>query len=270
MDTSRLFRVDGMVAVVTGGGTGIGLVMARALAGAGADKVYILGRRRERLEAAAAATPGLVPVECDVTSQTSLQRAVDTITRDAGRVNLLVANSGVTGPTTQRFAPGLSIAELRQRLFADVAIADFTAAFEVNVAGAYFTMLAFLELLDAGNRHALAPPAKDGDDENTAVPPLSPFGAPDVPAAGAGAPVPAVQSQVIFTSSIAAYSRMSASTPAYAGSKAAIAHLAKHASTNLAPYGIRVNALAPGRKSSPSHSLPLPLLFVLDAPPQPQ
>ena len=52
-DVSELFRVDGMVAVITGGGTGIGLMMAKALVANGAAKVYIVGRRKEKLEATA-------------------------------------------------------------------------------------------------------------------------------------------------------------------------------------------------------------------------
>ncbi|KAI1865788.1 hypothetical protein JX265_008111 [Neoarthrinium moseri] len=225
MDSTSLFRVDGMVAAVTGGGSGIGLMMARALAGAGAKKVYILGRRRELLESVAAEHPSLAPVECDVTSKDSLQSAVDTIAKDVGYVNLLIANSGVVGPE-KRFNPTLSIKEVRKTMFEDVAMDEFTNTFHVNVTGAYFTMLAFLELLDAGNQNAL----KGG------------FGAP----LKQGSDVPSIQSQIIVTASISSYSRAIPSAPAYSGSKAAIAHLSKHASTSLAKYSIRVNALAPG------------------------
>lgn len=52
-DASKLFSVKGMVCVVTGGGTGIGLMMATALEHNGAEKVYIVGRRKEVLENAA-------------------------------------------------------------------------------------------------------------------------------------------------------------------------------------------------------------------------
>lgn len=225
MDSSGLFRVDGMVAVLTGGGSGIGLMMAKALAGAGAKKVYILGRRKDVLEKAAAEHGSIVPVECDVTSKESLQSAVDLVTKECGFVNLLIANSGTLGPVN-KFNAQLPISEVRKTLFDDVEMEDFTQAFHVNVTGAYFTMLAFLELLDAGNKNAL----KGG------------FGAP----IKSGSDVPSIQSQVLITASIAAYSRAAASTPAYTGSKSAIAHLAKHASSSLAQYGIRVNALAPG------------------------
>ena len=201
--------------------------MARALAANGAAKVYILGRRLEVLQEAAKENPAvLVPIQCDVTSKDSLQAAVDCITAESGFVNLVVANSGALGPTA-RWNSSLSIAEVRQKMFSEVALEDMTQTFHVNVTGAFFTMLAFLELLDAGNKNAIE---KGG------------FGAP----IKAGSDVPSVQSQVIITSSVAAFSRNPNSTPSYAGSKAAVMHLTKHSASNLAKYSIRVNALAPG------------------------
>ncbi|KAI8949569.1 short chain dehydrogenase [Xylaria longipes] len=251
MDTPSIFRVDGMVAVITGGGTGIGFHMAKALATSGAKKVYILGRRKEVLDEAAKAHESLHPVVCDVGSKESLQAAVDIVKKDVGYVNLVIANSGITGPVA-RYHPDLSISELRQRLFEDVSMDDFTQTMHINVTGAYFTMLAFLELLDAGNKNALK----------------GRFGAPLE-----GRDVPAIQSQVLFISSIAAYSRVWVSAPSYAASKSALAHLTKHASTNLAPYSIRVNAMAPGLFPSeiaagltqgrdPSKESPSEILFI--------
>ncbi|KAI1781342.1 short chain dehydrogenase [Hypoxylon cercidicola] len=225
MDTSGLFRVDGMVAVVTGGGSGIGFSMAKGLAGAGAKKVYILGRRLDVLETAAKAHPSIVPVQCDITDKASLQSAVDLVTKEVGYINLLIANSGIYGPTNM-WNPTSSIKELRKSLFEDVSMEDFTQAFHVNVTGTFFTALAFLELLDEGNKQAV----KGG------------FGAPTKP----GSDAPSIQSQVIITSSISGYSRQFISAPAYAGSKSALLHLTKHTSTNLRSHGIRVNALAPG------------------------
>ncbi|KAH8159700.1 hypothetical protein CIB48_g8541 [Xylaria polymorpha] len=224
MDMSALFRVDGMVAVITGGGTGIGLVMAKALVGAGA-KVYILGRRASVLEAAAASHPSIIPIVCDVCSKESLQSAVDRVTHEVGYVNLVVANSGILGPY-KHYDSSLSIQELRKSLFEGVSMQEFTETMNVNTTGAYFTILAFLELLDAGNKNAL----KGG------------FGKP----LREGSKVPLIQSQAIVTSSIGAYSRERATPPAYSASKSAVAHIAQHAATNLAPYQIRVNTLAPG------------------------
>lgn len=57
-----------------------------------------------------------------------------------------------------------------------------------------------------------------------------------------------IQSQIIFTSSIAAFSRDLLSPSAYGSSKSALIYLTKKLSTNLVPYEIRANALAPGCK----------------------
>ncbi|KAI1755455.1 hypothetical protein F4782DRAFT_405723 [Xylaria castorea] len=155
--------------------------MAKALATSGAKKVYILARRKELLDEAAKAHESLRPLVCDVGSKESLQAAVDVVAKEVGYVNLVIANSGVGGPEA-RYHPDLTLSELRQRLFDDVSMDDFTRTMHVNVTGAFFTMLAFLELLDAGNKNAL----KGG------------FGAPLTQ----GSEVPAIQSQVLFTSSV--------------------------------------------------------------------
>jgi len=200
--------------------------MARALATNGAAKVYLLGRRLEILQEVIKEHPSIfVPIQCDITSKDSIQSAVDTITAQSGFVNLLVANSGVGG-SPARWDPSYTISEARQALFTDNTMEDMTHAFHVNTTGAFFTLTAFLELLDAGNKNAVE---KGG------------FGAPYP-----GGKEPSVQSQVIFTSSVAAFSRHPLSNPAYAGSKAAIMHLTKHSSSAMARYGIRANALAPG------------------------
>ncbi|KAK4674158.1 hypothetical protein QC763_117980 [Podospora pseudopauciseta] len=229
-NAASLFSVEGMVAVITGGGTGIGLTMAQALAANGASKIYLLGRRKSVLDTAALQNPSVfVPIQCDVTSASSLQSAVDIITEQSGFVNLFVANSGVLGPTNG-FDPSMSLSEIRQKMFDEKTMSAMTDCLNVNVTGAFFSIVAFLELLDMGNKNAV-------EGKGSKV-----FGRRDKQ----GSDVPSVQSQVIVTSSIAAFSRHPASKPAYAASKAAVLHLAKQASSNLARFGIRVNALAPG------------------------
>lgn len=203
-------------------------MIAKALANGGASKVYILGRRKELLESTAAQHSSLIPLQCDITSKESLQSAVDYITKDTGFVNLFVANSGIIGPFAC-FGPGLSIKDLRKSMFEDTSMEDFTNTFVINTTATYFSILAFLELLDAGNQAAL----KGG------------FGAP----LKEGSDVPSIQSQVLVTSSVGAYLRDTTVPPAYSGSKVAIMHLVKHASTGLAGLGIRVNALTPGCES---------------------
>jgi NAD(P)-dependent dehydrogenase (short-subunit alcohol dehydrogenase family) len=169
----------------------------------------------------------LTSIQCDITSKDSLQAAVDRVTKEVGHVNLLVANSGVYGPGAT-FAPGQSISDMRKAMFEDTNMEDFNNVSMVNTTATYFSMLAFLELLDAGNAHALAKSSN--------------FGAP----VKEGVSVPAIQSQIIVTSSVGAYRRDPLSPPAYSASKAAIIHLMKLMSSGLATHGIRVNALAPG------------------------
>lgn len=201
--------------------------MARALAQNGARKVFVLGRRLEVLETAAKEHPSIVALQCDVTSKDALQAAVDQIAAEVGYVNLVVANSGVIGPVV-RFNPSHSLEETRKTLFTDFVMEEMTQTMHLNVTAAFFTMTAFLELLDAGNKNAL-----NGG-----------FGKPLSP----GSDVPAIQSHVIFTTSVSAFSRHWSSTPPYMASKVAIMQVTKHASTQLARFGIRVNAIAPGRK----------------------
>jgi len=204
--------------------------MAKALAANGAKRVYILGRRPDALAETAKLLPAtIVAIQCDVTSKASLQSAVDQITNDVGYINLFVANSGVGG-APNKWDPSKSVSEVRKALFDDHSMEEMTQTLNVNVTGAFFSMVAFLELLDAGNKHAVEADGKGA------------FGAPAQP----GSNVPSVQSQIIVTSSIAGFSRMAASTPSYGSSKAAITYLTKQASSSMAKYGIRANALAPG------------------------
>lgn len=201
--------------------------MARALAFNGAHKVYILGRRLEVLKAAAKEHSSIIPLQCDVTSKGDLRSVVDHIAADVGYVNLVVANSGSIGPPV-RFNPAASLPQLRETLFTNFSMEEMNETLSLNITAAFFTMTAFLELLDEGNKNALkggfGKPIKEGSD------------------------VPSIQSQVIFTTSVSAFSRHWTSSPPYLTSKAAIMQVAKHASTQLARFGIRVNAIAPGRK----------------------
>lgn len=88
-------RLAGRVALVTGGGTGIGAAIARRLAAEGAS-VAVMGRRREPLEAVAAEVGGAACVG-DATRTGDVRRAVaETIARFGG-LNVLVASAGGEG-----------------------------------------------------------------------------------------------------------------------------------------------------------------------------
>ncbi|KAH8654115.1 hypothetical protein BGZ60DRAFT_473254 [Tricladium varicosporioides] len=208
---NELFSVRDLVAVITGGGTGIGLMMAKALEANGA-KVYIIGRRVEVLEKAAKeATHGkIIPLQGDVSSKDDLTRIVDTITAADGFINLLVANSGIGGPGLAGLKPNPTLSEYRDFLW-NTDPQAFTQTYHINTSAVFFTVVAFLNLLGAGN-------AKGNVEQ---------------------------KSQVIATSSIGAFSRVPLSY-AYGTSKAAVIHLLKQFATAFVPFEIRSNVIAPG------------------------
>lgn len=98
--TSRLVPDDirGEVAVVTGASRGLGLLLARELAGHGCPLV-ICARDAGELERAAgdlrAAGAEVTAVACDVTEEAAPQLLVDTALRNHGRLDILISNAGI-------------------------------------------------------------------------------------------------------------------------------------------------------------------------------
>ncbi len=96
--TPSEFSLDGKIALVTGGGRGLGLEIAKGLAGAGAF-VLLNGRDPARLEAAAAeiasAGGSAAPLPFDVADEAAVERAFDAIRGERGRLDILVNNVGL-------------------------------------------------------------------------------------------------------------------------------------------------------------------------------
>lgn len=223
---SKLFSPQGLIAVITGGGTGIGRTFAKALAHNGAKTVYVIGRRLEPLKETASLAPGnvIVPIQGDVTSKESLQSIADRIKAEQGYIDVLIANAGVNGPHHSTLLAEAakregkeggekpSLASFQEAMWSPP-IEDFTHALHVNCSSVFYSTLAFLPLLDAGNERR-----------------------------NAGDP----KSQVIILSSGAAVNRGVGAGFAYSISKTAAQHLAMMLSTYFLPYHIRVNCIAPG------------------------
>jgi 3-oxoacyl-[acyl-carrier protein] reductase len=112
--------LTGQVALITGGGRGIGASIARELAGAGA-RVAVAARTKEQVEDVAREVGGLA-LELDVTDQAGIERAVAETERELGPIDLLCANAGIGGPDG---APW------------EVEPADWWRVFEVNVLGVF-------------------------------------------------------------------------------------------------------------------------------------
>jgi NAD(P)-dependent dehydrogenase (short-subunit alcohol dehydrogenase family) len=85
------------IAVVTGGGSGIGAAAASALADDG-WRVIIAGRRREPLEETASAHPAIDAITADVTDESSVRNLFATTVDRYGRVDLLFNNAGMGAP----------------------------------------------------------------------------------------------------------------------------------------------------------------------------
>lgn len=86
--------LNGAHALVTGGGTGIGLAIAQRLAAQGA-KVTITGRRADVLDAAADNTPGLHPLVMDVTDEAQVQNGIAQAVAARGAVQICIPNAGI-------------------------------------------------------------------------------------------------------------------------------------------------------------------------------
>ena len=127
-------KLDGKVAVVTGGNSGIGLATAERFAAEGAH-VFITGRRQAELDAAVSQIGKNVSgVQGDVSNLADLDRLYATVKQQKGRVDVLFANAGLG-----EFVPLGQITE-----------AHFDKTFGVNVKGTLFTVQKALPLMPDG------------------------------------------------------------------------------------------------------------------------
>jgi NAD(P)-dependent dehydrogenase (short-subunit alcohol dehydrogenase family) len=182
-------RMDGKVALVTGGSSGLGRAIAKAFVAAGA-KVVVTGRREAELAAAARET-GAVAVPGDARDPGAAQRAVAACVERFGGLTTLVNNAGVIGNGT---------VEKSSR-------DEWSRIVSISVDGTFETTRAAIpELRKAGG------------------------------ARGAS---------VLNFSSVAG-SRPFAGLTAYCMAKAAVEMMTRCLALELAPDGVRVNAMAPG------------------------
>jgi NAD(P)-dependent dehydrogenase (short-subunit alcohol dehydrogenase family) len=196
MKTADLFRLDGKVAIVTGGGRGIGKFIATGLAEAGANLV-IASRKMKNLEATAdqirqACGVNVLSVACDMANEEQLDGLVKASMEKFGRIDILVNNAGATwGAPTLEFP-----------------LDRWDQMFNINVRGAWILTQKIANVMKAqggGNIINISSiMAFRGSDE---------FLHPAVP---------------------------------YNSTKAAINALTMNLAVKLAPFKIRVNAIAPG------------------------
>jgi NAD(P)-dependent dehydrogenase (short-subunit alcohol dehydrogenase family) len=127
-------KLEGKVAVITGGNSGIGLATARRFVAEGAH-VFITGRRQAELdEAVTQIGKHVTGVQGDVARLADLDRLFATVEQEKGRLDVLFANAGVV-----ELAPLGSITE-----------EHFDKAFHINVKGLLFTVQKALPLFTDG------------------------------------------------------------------------------------------------------------------------
>lgn len=222
---SKLFRLDGRIALVTGGGTGIGLMISQGLAEAGA-KVYITGRRLEVLKKVSEGWKSggesgrgeILPLQMDAVSKESIMGVKKTIEENEGKLHVLVNNAGIVGPVSKFFnqldSPEHASAEtLGQALFDNESFEAWENVYRTNTFSIFFTTTALLGLLEKGSK----------DMESWS-------------------------SVVINTTSISGLMKLAQDHFAYNTAKGAASHLTRMLSTELAlkKVPVRVNAIAPG------------------------
>ncbi|KAL6705037.1 hypothetical protein ACN47E_007440 [Coniothyrium glycines] len=220
LKSSKLFDVSHITAIVTGGGTGIGLMITQALVANGA-KVYITGRREEVLEKTEElfdeGSGQIVSLQGDVSDKNDVRRLYDELCqREPKGIQLLVNNAGIARDDDTKFSssgqPNMQDAQSVSDHFLQSSAESWAETFKTNVGSIFWMSMTFLPLLAKG-----------------------------------GSITPSYTSQIINISSISGYMKGSSNGQfAYAASKAAATHIGRMLATTFIDTKVRVNTIAPG------------------------
>ncbi|AQT81016.1 oxidoreductase [Mycolicibacterium litorale] len=128
-------KLEGKVAVITGGSSGIGLATATEFVAQGAH-VYITGRRQTELDKAATEIGrNVTPVQGDVAELDDLDRLYEVVRREKGRVDVIFANAAVGGLAPEG---------------ASATPEHYDKVFNANTRGVFFTVQKAVDLLSDG------------------------------------------------------------------------------------------------------------------------
>ncbi|MGW5220898.1 SDR family oxidoreductase [Nocardia sp. NPDC004085] len=136
--STQLFDLDGKVAVVTGGGRGIGVMIGRGLLQAGAKKVYLVSRKIDELRAAQeelAPLGEVATISADLSSTAGIAALTAELERAETAVHALFNNAGANW--------GASVEDFPE--------SGFDKVYSVNVKAVFFLTRALLPLLRAGS-----------------------------------------------------------------------------------------------------------------------
>ena len=189
------FSIKGKIAMITGGGTGIGFAIAKSMIQAGAS-VVITGRREKLLEEACEKLGQKSSFTInDITDLSSLPKLVEKIESEIGTIDILVNNAGINN-----LKPAL-----------DVSDEDFKKILDTNLHGLFALTREVAKYM-----------------------------------------VDRKQGSIIMITSMTAIYGLTDVAP-YAASKSAVLGLTRSLASDLSPFGIRINAIAPGFIETPMH-----------------
>lgn len=221
----KLFRLDGQTAIVTGGGTGIGHSIVKAFIVNGVKRVYIVGRRMEKLTSTCEEIKKLkefdgevIPVQGDVSSRDTVDRLVQYFKSKEQSIDILVNNAGIMSESREKDVPVIAddaseAEKLSHKLYYNN-FDEWEDHFAINATGPYF--------LTAGLVPLLAKAAEKGH--------------------GRG--------NVINIASIAGLQITASNSAPYQASKAATLMASKVLANRLDGTKIRINSVSPGLMKS--------------------
>lgn len=181
-------RLEGQVALVTGGSRGIGAAIVRAFAAEGARVAFTYRTGRAQADELLAEVPDALAIELDVRRSADVRRAVERVITELGTLDVLVNNAGW----------------LQQKDFFEITDDDFAQAIDVNLKGPFIATQAAGRHFRTQNKGCIINVASVGGQ----------LGGPKA--------------------------------PHYSAAKAALITFTRSSARLLAPYHVRVNAIAPG------------------------
>uniref|UniRef100_A0A1D1YSA1 Rhamnolipids biosynthesis 3-oxoacyl-[acyl-carrier-protein] reductase n=1 Tax=Anthurium amnicola TaxID=1678845 RepID=A0A1D1YSA1_9ARAE len=208
LSAQNLFSLKGKVALVTGGGTGLGRMISKVFVKNGA-KVYIASRNQKNLEEATTELNSLggsgecIPIVADITIKEECEKIANKISKkENGKLDILINNSG--------FVWGAPLTEIPEEAWDKV--------FRLNVISVYFMTMACLPLLEKASNVP--------EDPSKVIIIGSISG--------------------IYEGDLNGIGRVDRTSMVYNTSKAAVHSLARNLAVYLTPCGVNVNVIAPG------------------------
>lgn len=202
-------RFAGSIAIVTGGGSGIGEATVLQLAEQGADRIYVCDIHAENASAVAARLPVATAAHVDVAESSSVDSLFTEVLAQHGRVDVVVHSAGVDDPEAKRAMYQAQHDGVPVSVTDDLTDERWNRMLTINLDGTFFVLRAAIRAMK---------PARSGS--------------------------------IVAVGSLAGFDTM-AGYPHYSAAKAGVHALVQSLAKEVLPFGVRVNAVAPGPTETP-------------------